>query len=122
LKSESLICKLVGKTALKGGKIQLNLHGGKNIILSAKDAKKYSVGGSLIVSLPDFKIGEFIESGIGKMALVAKGRHSGKVGKIIEVTKSALNLKSLTTLDVNGEKLVTNTEYIFIVGDKESKI
>jgi small subunit ribosomal protein S4e len=121
-KVDSKLCKIVNKTMLKGGKLQLNLYDGKNIVVSAKDAKKYVVGGTLELSLPDLKITGFMERAVGKAALVAKGRHASNVGTITEITKSALNLQSMTTVDVGGEKLMTNTEYIFIVGDKDSKI
>jgi len=121
-KAGSKMCKVTNKTMLSGGKLQLNLYDGKNILVSAKDAKKYSVGGSVELSLPDLKIGGFTELAVDKVGLVAKGRHSGAIGKITKITKSELNLQSLTTIDVNGEKLMTNTDYIFIVGDKASKL
>ncbi len=121
-KASEKLCKLSGKTMLKGGKLQLNFYDGKNLLADAKDSKKYGVGDTLVLSLPELKITAVLSKDKGKMALVAKGRHAGKIGKIINITESGLNLKSLTTVDVDGEKLVTNTDYIFIVGDKESKI
>ena len=116
------ICKIIGKTMLKGGKLQLNLYDGKNLLVDAKDSKKYAAGGSLVLKLPDLKIVEYIERAKGKMAMVAKGRHAGKIGKIVEISKSGLNLKSLTTVEVEGDTLVTDTGYIIMVGDAKSKI
>lgn len=121
-KSKTKLCKLVDKTVVKGGKLQLNLYGGGNILADVKDSKKYPVGGTLVLKLPEMKIAGFIELAEGKTALVAWGRHAGKVGKVAGITKSGLNLKSLTTIESEGEKLQTNTDYIFIVGDKEPKI
>jgi small subunit ribosomal protein S4e len=120
--AEEKVCKIIGKTMLKGGKLQLNLYDGKNIIISPKDSKKYAAGGSLVLKLPETKITAYIDRAKGKMALVAKGRHAGKIGKIVEMSKSGLNLKSLTTLDVDGEQLVTDTDYIIMVGDTKSRI
>lgn len=121
-KADKKISKLVNKTMISGGKLQLNMYDGRNIVIDSKDSKKYVTGGSLILKLPDLKIDSFIPADKGKIALVAKGRHSGKIGKIINMTESGFNLKSLTSLDCNGEEVMTNTDYIFIVGDKESMV
>jgi small subunit ribosomal protein S4e len=116
------LCKVINKTMLKGGKLQLNLNDGKNILINAKDSKKYPGAGTVEISLPDQKIVDFTPLEKDKIALVAKGRHAGKIGRIVEITKSGLNLKSLTTIQTDDEKLVTDTNYIIIVGDKKSKI
>ncbi len=117
-KVEHKLCKLVGKTIIKGGKLQLNLYDGKNILVDAKDSKKYAVGGTIVIKLPEGKITEFMPLEAGKIAMVSKGRHAGKKGKITGISKSDLNLKSLTTLDCGGETVLTNTDYIYIIGDK----
>jgi len=116
------LCKLTNKSMLKGGKLQLNFYDGKNLIVDAKDSKKYVVGGTAVVKLPEGKVLEFIDSTKDKIALVAKGRHAGKIGKVVDITESNLNLKSLTTLECEGEQVLTNTDFIFIVGDKQSLI
>jgi small subunit ribosomal protein S4e len=121
-KASENLCKLTGKTMLKGGKLQLNFYDGKNIIIDVKDSKKYETGGTAVINIESGKITSFMPLEVGKAALISKGRHAGKIGKIVEITKSGLNLKSLTTVDTGEEKLLTNTAYIFIVGDKESKI
>ena len=45
------ICRIEGKTTIKGGKTQLNLHDGRNIIV--EDAQAYSTGDSLKLGLPE---------------------------------------------------------------------
>ncbi len=116
--SEHKMCKLVNKTMVKGGKLQLNFYDGKNLLVDAKDSKKYEVGGTVVLKLPELKIVEFLPADVGKLAIVAKGRHAGKTGKIVSKTKSDLNLKSLTTLDCGGESVLTNTAYIYVINEK----
>ncbi len=118
----SKLYRLAGKRVLKGGKVQLNLYGGVNILADAKEAKKYAVGGTLVVTLADGKITDYIERAPGKIGYVTKGRHSGKAGKILEITKSGLNLKSLTKVETDGGEFITDTGYIFIVGDKKALV
>lgn len=116
------LCKLVGKTVLKGGKIQLNLYDGKNVLVDAKDSKKYTVGGTLVLKVPEMTITGFMERAKGKTAIISKGRHSGRIGTILDITESKLNLKSLTTIESEGDKFTTDTDYIFVVGEKEPMI
>ncbi len=121
-KSDLKLCKLTGKTMVKGGKLQLNFYDGRNILVPAKDSGKYGIGGTAVVKIPENKITEFISLSEGRLALVAKGRHAGKIGRVAKITESGFNLKSLTTLDCDSETVVTNTDYIFIIGDKTSRI
>ena len=49
--SSSKLCRVVGKTTIRGGKTQVHLHDGRNITVD--DANKYNSGDTLIISLPD---------------------------------------------------------------------
>ncbi len=61
------VCRIEGKTTIKGGRTQLNLHDGRNIIVD--DPTEYSTGESLKLNLPDQKILEHIRFGEGTRAL-----------------------------------------------------
>jgi small subunit ribosomal protein S4e len=80
------LCKIANKTILKGGKTQLNLNDGTNILAEGE----YSTGSSVILSIPDKEIADVIEFREGNLAMVVGGSHSGEVGTIkeIEVVKS----------------------------------
>ena len=71
----------VGAVVVKGGKIQLNLHDGRNILL---DKDQYKTGDVLQVSFENQKIlGSFaLESGAA--ALVSAGNHAGTVDTVSE--------------------------------------
>jgi len=116
--AEHKMCKLVNKTMIKGNKLQLNFYDGKNLLVDAKDSKKYAVGGTAVLKLPELKITDFLLAEPGKTVIVAKGRHASKMGKIVSKTGSDLNLSSLTTLDCSGEKVITNTAYIYVISEK----
>jgi small subunit ribosomal protein S4e len=47
------VCRIEGKTTIKGGQTQLNLHDGRNIIVD--DPRQYNTGDSLKLNLPDQK-------------------------------------------------------------------
>ncbi len=73
------LCRVEGKTLLKGGKIQLNLWGGSNLLVQ-KD--EYSTGDSLKLELKDGKLSGKIELKTGGMVYVLSGNSVGRTGKI----------------------------------------
>jgi small subunit ribosomal protein S4e len=102
-------CKVINKTLVKKNVIQLNLHDGSNILV---DDGKYKPKDTVVLELPDRKVTDWIKFEKGSNALVVRGRHSGRTGKINEIFPGSAIHKSLTTL----EDLQTLTEYIFVVG------
>ncbi len=112
--SESKIkpCKVVGKTMLPKGKIQFNLHDGKNIISD----QKANVGDSLILSLPSLKVEQVLVLQPGAIVFLQKGKHNGDVGALKEINgKEALYEKEGATIE-------TAKNYLFVIGDKKQII
>ncbi len=102
-------CKIIGKTLIKKGLVQLNLHDGSNILV---DDNKYKPRDTVILKLPERKINDWIKFDKGNVAMIVRGRHSGETGKIDEIFPGSAIHKSLTTM---GD-LQTLTEYIFVIG------
>ena len=102
------------KTTIKGGKTQLNLHDGTNIL----SEEKVNTGDVMQISLPDFKIKKVLELKKGAHALIIGGTHVGSISKITghEVTRSTKpNLMMY-------KEFQTIRPYSFIVGDKKAMI
>ena len=57
------VCRIEGKTTIKGGQTQLNLHDGRNIIVD--DPSQYNTGDSLKLGLPEQTIVDHIRFGEG---------------------------------------------------------
>ncbi len=81
--SKLKICKILDKRVLKGGKIQLNLDGGKNILTS----KKVSTNDSLLIEIPSQKIVKHIKFDKGSLVLITSGKKAGKISTIKEIEK-----------------------------------
>ena len=75
------------KTKIAGGKIQLNLHDGRNIIL---DKNNYKTGDTLKIAVPDQKIEDVYELKSGATVLIFRGQHAGKTAVVEEyiITKA----------------------------------
>ncbi|MBO4763165.1 MAG: 30S ribosomal protein S4e [Candidatus Methanomethylophilaceae archaeon] len=76
------ICKIENKTIVKGGKVQLNLSGGRNILIGEN---AYKCGDSLKVAFDGQKIMEHYPLAGGCTVLIKDGSHSGNVKTVKDV-------------------------------------
>jgi small subunit ribosomal protein S4e len=108
------LVRIENKVVVKGGKTQLNLHDGTNILSD----KKVKTGDVLQLSLPNMKIKKILEFKEGSQALITGGAHVGSIAKIkgIEITRSTKpNL-------VMYDDFQTIKPYSFIVGEKKAMV
>ncbi len=106
------LVKIVGKTVLKEGKIQFNLHDGRNIISDAKA----QVGDTFMVALPAVKVTKIFSAKKGAKVFLIKGKHAGDVGVLKEIKGVEV------TFTADGADIDTAKDYLFVVGDKDSEI
>ena len=106
------ICKIENKTAVKGGKIQLNLNDGKNILAE----KKYKTGDSVLLEIPDLNIVDHIPLEEGNTGIIVKGKNAGKIVKVKKVIPSEFKVKPKVVCEFEGRELETLKDYIFIIG------
>lgn len=123
--SEFKLCKILNKTSVKGGRIQLNLHDGRNILIEVKDPKhpKEDVYGSsdvLKVKIPDVEVLGHLKFDEGLSAIVTGGKNIGRRGKVVKIERKRGPYPTLVTLeDAKGDKFQTTLNYIFAVGEKK---
>ena len=113
------ICKIENKTVLKKGKLQLNLHDGRNILA---DKNEYATGDSLLVQIPEMKILEHIKLEKGATGIVSKGVNSGKVGTVKEVKSAKAREAKKVSVDFDGEVEDVLVDRFFVLGKKEPAI
>jgi small subunit ribosomal protein S4e len=105
------LVRIANKTTIKGGKLQLNLNDGSNMIVDGD----YKAGDSLVLSLDDGKIADRIEFKEGNLAMVIGGQHTGQVGtlKAIYVVKSSRPNRVV----ISGQKeFETIVDYVYMIG------
>ena len=106
--SEFKPCKIIGKSAVKG-KVQLNLHDGKNIF--AKDGS-YKVGDSILLNLgKKYEIKEKISLDKNVMIYLTGGGHIGEIGKVQDIIGNRILYNTET-----GDTVETLKEYAFPIG------
>ena len=110
------LSKIVNKTSVKGGKIQLNLHEGWNVLIDQKDKDKFKTGDVLVIDLSKNKIKDVIKFEKGALALIIGGRNLGKVGKIEKIKIVRSSKPNMVVLKINGNRVAVPVHYIFVVG------
>jgi small subunit ribosomal protein S4e len=108
------LAQITGKSTVKGGQTQLNLHDGRNLLVKKDD---YSTGDVLRLEVPSQKVLGHFPLKEGSSVLVTDGRHAGEVApvKAIEVTRS--HKPNLIHLAVGEEAFTTIKPYAFPIGD-----
>jgi small subunit ribosomal protein S4e len=117
--AKTRLCKIRNKTVIKGGKVQLNLAYGANILAD----NTYKAKDSIVVTLGTdgedrFRIIDHFPFAEGNVAMIVGGKHSGKVGRIVEIIRTASSVPNRVVLvdDSADERFETIEEYIFMVG------
>ena len=107
------ICKIMNKTTIRGGKTQLNLHDGTNILAS----EDYKTKDTIQISLPDKQILRRVEYKIDNMAMIIGGRHSGTVGQIKEISIIKSSKNNVVKISGINSEIETIEDYVFVIGE-----
>jgi small subunit ribosomal protein S4e len=116
--------KIQKKTMVQGGKLQLTLHDGRNILMpEGTKPADYNTLDTVVISIPEQEILESISLEKGVYAVVTQGRNVGIEGKVIDIEKRiGTNASTVTVEDPSGNRFETALEYIFAVGKGTSKV
>ncbi|RLI23502.1 30S ribosomal protein S4e [Candidatus Bathyarchaeota archaeon] len=118
------LCRIESKRLVKGGRIQLTLHDGRNILLPAEeDGKDYTRLDVLKIQLPDQTILDKFTLKEGSFVMVFEGKHRGEFGRLKAIEEVGSKLKSLVTIEKeSGEQIQTILEYVFVLGEERPSI
>ena len=107
------VCRINGKTTIKGGKTQLHLHDGRNILTD--DAAEYNTGDSLVLALPSQEIKEHIRFSDGIKCYLTGGAH---VGEFAEVSEYIIKRSSMPN-EVQFADFGTVMSNVFAIGSQK---
>lgn len=122
--SEYKLCKVVGKTTIGKGALQLNLHDGRNLTLDPKrvqkDHEEFSVGSAVHLSIPSQQILGVVPFQRGSLGLVTQGKNQGLHGKILSTTEGSQARASVAEIELAGNSFQTPADYVLPVGTEKS--
>lgn len=118
--NDSKLCKIVNKSTIKGGKTQLNLHDGKNVIV---EEDTYSVGDVVVLKVPDHEILDCFKLAEDSTVLVTGGKHIGEIGTVSEIIVNKSSNPNTIVIENNAkDNFLTLKDYAFVVGNDEPSI
>ena len=105
------LCRVDGKTTIKGGVTQLNLHDGRNILID--DANKYNTMDSLLLDVDSQKVKKHFKFESGVNCYLIGGSHIGSTAAMSEyvVKRSSKDNEVLFT------DFGTIVDHVFVVAD-----
>lgn len=115
---DTRLCKVMNKKYVKGGRVQINLSGGENIIVK-KEEDDFKTGDVIALDIKKGEIKKVVRMAIGALALITGGRNTGKIGTVeaIEVVKNPL--PTLITIKLVDKSVKVPKDYVFVIGEKE---
>tara|TARA_B100000686_G_scaffold341883_1_gene420010 strand:- start:44 stop:628 length:585 start_codon:yes stop_codon:yes gene_type:complete len=107
------LCRIDGKTTIKGGVTQLNLHDGRNILVD--DANKYNTMDSLVLDVDSQKIHKHVKFESGANCYLIGGNHIGSTAKMNEYVVKRSSKDNEVLFDDFG----TIVDHVFVIGDSK---
>ena len=106
------ICRVMGKTTIKGAKTQVHLHDGRNLLFN--ENPEYKTGDSLVISLPDQEVKSYHKFEEGSIAYLTGGTH---IGELATVRGQDIKRSSKAN-EVQFDDFGTISDYVFIISDE----
>ncbi len=103
-KPEDKLLKVLNKRLVSGGKIQLNLHDGTNIVTNNEAIK---INDSLYLD-EENKINGHLSFEKGKNVFITKGKHQGTTAKVLSIKGKQV------TIEYNGEQTTLTNDALIV--------
>ena len=114
--AKTKIVRIENKTTVPGGKLQLNLHDGRNILI---DKDEYKTGDVLKIEVPSQKIVARYPMEQGAIVLITSGRHKGEIATLEDYNIIKSSRENEITFK---EGFSTTRPNVFVVGRDKPEI
>ena len=103
--ADSKLAKIMDKRQVSGSDTQLNLHDGRNLVVTDGNEDEYSPGDSIVIDYDDEVIAHFpFEE--GALVTAVRGQHAGEIGELdgfVATPGSAANSVRVSRTNVEGD-------------------
>jgi small subunit ribosomal protein S4e len=111
----SKLGKVVGKRQIDGGRTQVNLHDGKNLLFD--DAVEYEVNDSLVIDNDDDSVVAHFPYEDGALVTAIRGSHAGEVGEISEIEVALGSGPNSVTFESGDQQYETLEKYVVVIDE-----
>ncbi|MDD2625982.1 MAG: 30S ribosomal protein S4e [Candidatus Methanomethylophilus sp.] len=105
-----VLCRIKNKSIVPGGKVQLNLSGGRNLLL---DSNKYATGDSIKLNLESNEVEEVYPLAENAVVLITDGYHAGKIETVDKYAAGSHALHNAVTFKSGTQTVKKN---VFVIG------
>ncbi|MBE6488287.1 MAG: 30S ribosomal protein S4e [Methanosphaera stadtmanae] len=112
------LVSIKNKTTIKGGKTQLNLHDGRNVLCE----DEYKTGDVLLLEIPEQNISDSIKFEEGSLGLITGGKHIGELGRIKTITVTQSSKSNTVLMETDEGSFLTLAKYVFVIGQDKPVI
>jgi len=109
------LCRIEDKTTVRGGKMQVNLHDGRNLL----EKDPYKTGTTLKIQVPAQKVLAHYELAPGAVAFVSGGQHVGEIAHVLEVHRTRNPRANVVTFK---EGFSTDIGKVFVIGKEAPEV
>jgi len=117
--SNMKLLKVINKSIVKKGKIQLTFHDGRNILLDKFEGK---VGDTALFDLQKKEIKKWLPLAENALVYLSGGGYVGSLAKIKGIIKARDLQKGKVLIEIDGKDYITLSDYAFVVGKDKSEI
>jgi small subunit ribosomal protein S4e len=115
--AKTKICRIIKKQPIKGGRMNLTFHDGKNQIVKETN---YKVGDSVLFEFGK-GISKRLEMKKGAIIKLAGGKHIGMTGEIVDIVLKKLMSDELI-IKTKKEQFITLMKYAYVIGETKPLI
>ncbi len=110
----SKLGKIIDKTTVAGGRTQLNLHDGANLIV---DEDTYSGKDSIVLDNEDNEIVAHFPYEVGALVTAVAGQHAGEIGEVEDISVTPGSASNTVTVDTGNGVFETVEEYVVVIDE-----
>jgi small subunit ribosomal protein S4e len=110
----SKLGKIIDKTLVSGGRVQLNLHDGANLVVEDDD---YSGRDSIVLDNEDQEIVAHFEYGEGALVTAVAGQHAGEIGEVADISVTPGSASNTVTVETGEGSFETVEEYVVVIDE-----
>jgi len=115
--AESRLGKVAGKTTVPGGDVQLALHDGTTLQVSADEAGTYATKDSLVVDNETKEIVAHFPYEEGALVTAVDGQHAGEIGEVTEITVTPGSGDNAVRVETDDDDFETIEEYVVVIDE-----
>ena len=110
----SKLGKIIGKTTVSGGRTQLNLHDGANLVV---EDEGYSGNDSIVLDNETNEVVAHFVYEEGALVTAVAGQHAGEIGTVEDISVTPGSASNTVTVDTGDAVFETVEEYVVVIDE-----